>query len=554
MADLRTLQDYNAIAYMADRYGRFTPDVNSKIIRWAQNEDVFYTKAGKRFINRLYDINDDVDFQDNCVICGRRARNWVVCNRCIDDFIEIDESMADDYYEPARRQQRSNDYQRQSAHGRRKSEIGPKWASGKLIIGIISIMLFMFISFQSCAAGLVNAVSSNGESSGSFGFMCALLMLVAGITGIIVRKNGTKPNVVVAVIYYLAFLIASVGAGSYSDLKIWGIVSFIFGAVYLFSVIDSDNMIKAAIPSLVLFIVCVILMLTGSGKNKNKVQTDSLSDMTVTGDAGTTQNNDIAGNGTVVQETSSGAIPSIQEAVLLDNSGVMVKAVEMVDDTIFGPALKLYIENNSDKNVVVGCDALIVNDYMITDLFSATVSPGMKSNETLNLLASELSAAGIEKIGKIEIYFKLIDPDTWQEIYKSECVTLQTSDFAYMDTVPNDVGKEILNQEGLKIVAKYVDENSFWGKSILLYVENTSGRKLCVQVDNMSINGYMIQPIFSSIVYPGKKAISDITLLQSDLDMNGITSVDDVALTFNVFDPETFENVFTTEAISFSTH
>lgn len=37
--------------------------------------------------------------------------------------------------------------------------------NGKLVIGIISIVLFVLVGMQSCAAGLSNALSSNGEVS-----------------------------------------------------------------------------------------------------------------------------------------------------------------------------------------------------------------------------------------------------------------------------------------------------------------------------------------------------------------------------------------------------
>lgn len=87
-----------------------------------------------------------------------------------------------------------------------------------------------------------------------------------------------------------------------------------------------------------------------------------------------------------------------------------------------------------------------------------------------------------------------------------------------MDTTPNDAGTELYNQNGIKIVGKTVDENSFWGTAILLYIENTSGENVEINVDNMSVDGFMLSPIFSTTVYNGKKAIDDITLLQSDLE------------------------------------
>ena len=61
--------------------------------------------------------------------------------------------------------------------------------TAKLVIGIISIVLFGLILFQSCAAGIGNSLEGNGETSGSSGVFLALCMLIAGIVGIATRKG-----------------------------------------------------------------------------------------------------------------------------------------------------------------------------------------------------------------------------------------------------------------------------------------------------------------------------------------------------------------------------
>lgn len=104
--------------------------------------------------------------------------------------------------------------------------------TAKLVIGIISIVLFLIIAFQSCAAGLGNALEGNGESSGSAGFFVALCMLVAGIVGICTRK-GLGGGIVSGCFYAVGGLVGIANYGSYSDLMIWSILSFIFALVYI---------------------------------------------------------------------------------------------------------------------------------------------------------------------------------------------------------------------------------------------------------------------------------------------------------------------------------
>ena len=251
------------------------------------------------------------------------------------------------------------------------------------------------------------------------------------------------------------------------------------------------------------------------------------------------------------ENSSSKADVSIDESVIVDQDGIKIIATEYVSDSIMGDGLKLLVENNSDKDYTVGCDALIVNDYMITDLFVSEIAAGKKANETMYLSSSSLSAAGIENVGKIEMYFHAYDSEL-NYLFKNVYTELHTSEFDNMDTTPNDAGTELYNENGIKIVGKTVDEDSFWGTAILLYTENTSGKNVGISVDDMSINGFMMSPFFSTTVYDGKKSIDEITVFSSDLEANGIESIEDVELKFHIYDADSYSTIADSDTITFT--
>lgn len=94
----------------------------------------------------------------------------------------------------------------------------------KLVSGILSIILFVEVTFQSCAAGVVNALEENGGSSGSVGFFVAILMLAGGIVSVASRKSVKKGgNIALLILFGLAALMGFAGYGNYSDLVIWSI-------------------------------------------------------------------------------------------------------------------------------------------------------------------------------------------------------------------------------------------------------------------------------------------------------------------------------------------
>lgn len=307
-----------------------------------------------------------------------------------------------------------------------------------------------------------------------------------------------------------------------------------------------ENLMKKSIIPILLLSIAI----TGCGSSTS-AEPKEVSTISVNTEPETTQDKEesSAPEETVIPENEIG---SIEEQVLLDQDGLKVTAKEMITDSFWGEGIKLLIENNTEKNIGLGCNALIVNDYMISDLFSSTIAAGKKSNENLYFSSSALEAAGITNIGQIEIYFHVFDGDSYETIKDYDCVTIKTSNFDSMDTTVADEGEELLNQNGIRIVGKYVDENSFWGTAVLLYIENTSGKNVGINCDDMSINGFMVSPFFSSTVYDGKKAIDDITIMSSDLEENDIEKIEEIELKFHIYDSDSYSTIFDSEPISFS--
>lgn len=92
----------------------------------------------------------------------------------------------------------------------------------KLVSGILSIILSVFVIFQSAAAGLSNSLEGNGEIGGSAGVLVALALLAGGIVSIVLRNKDVKiANFPVLIIFALGALFGFLLAGSYSDLRIW---------------------------------------------------------------------------------------------------------------------------------------------------------------------------------------------------------------------------------------------------------------------------------------------------------------------------------------------
>lgn len=103
----------------------------------------------------------------------------------------------------------------------------------KLVLGIVSMVLFVFIVLQSCAAGVNNTLEENGEVGGTAGLLLGICMLVAAIVGVATRKGGKGGAYTAGGFYLAGGVLGLVCAGSYTDLYIWSTLSLAFGVVFI---------------------------------------------------------------------------------------------------------------------------------------------------------------------------------------------------------------------------------------------------------------------------------------------------------------------------------
>lgn len=111
----------------------------------------------------------------------------------------------------------------------------------------------------------------------------------------------------------------------------------------------------------------------------------------------------------------------------------------------------------------------------------------------------------------------------------------------------------ILDEKGLKITAKSLDYDGWYGPELKLLIENNSEYNLTVQCRNSSVNGYMVDTLISCTVASGKKANDELTIYSSSLEMCGIETIADIEFSFHVFSSDSWERFLDSEPISIKT-
>lgn len=244
---------------------------------------------------------------------------------------------------------------------------------------------------------------------------------------------------------------------------------------------------------------------------------------------------------------------AIEEQVLLEQDGIKITAKELSNDSFWGPEVKLLVENTSSQSVTVQLRDVSVNGIMMEPMFSTDVAAGKKVNDSITFMNSEFEEAGITIIQNMEFSFHVFDTESWDTVFDSETIYLATNADGMVEQEVDKEGQLVLEQDGISVVIKEVDStDSFWGADIYVYIENTSDRNVTVQARSVSINGFMVEPMFSCDVVAGKQAYDSLTFLESNLTENGIESIDNMEISFHIFDTENWNTIFDSEQISVS--
>lgn len=244
---------------------------------------------------------------------------------------------------------------------------------------------------------------------------------------------------------------------------------------------------------------------------------------------------------------------TIEEQVIFEGNDIKVTATGLTNDDFFGPSVTVLIENNSSNNITVQSRYSSVNGVMIDSLLSADVVAGKKTNDTISFSADSLEIAGITTIKDIELSLHIIDAESWDTLIDTDIITINTSADSSIVQEYDNSGLLAYDSDGIKIVIKNLNSSSsLWGSDVHVYIENNTDENITVQARDVSLNGFMVDPIFSCDVLSGKRAFDTITFMESDLTDNNISDITDLELKFHIINLESWDLIKDTDVIGVS--
>ena len=270
----------------------------------------------------------------------------------------------------------------------------------------------------------------------------------------------------------------------------------------------------------------------------------------VNGDSSVNAGNETESNNVNDKDEDSAKEITVTETVLYDVEGVKVTATGY-EDGWMGPEIKILVENNSTKNVLVTSASVSVNGYMMpTAVLYAEVAAGKKSNETMTIMSSELDQSGITVLSELQFYLQIQNPESWETLATSDLLTLTTSAAPYEQQV-DDSGDVLYDSDGIRIICKGLMQDIIWDGTVVFYMENNSGKEVSIYAENVSVNGFMQDVGLWSDLRPNTKIISGMSMIDlSDLEIENIDQIKNIEFNLRVVDAITWEDIKVTDVLT----
>lgn len=132
------------------------------------------------------------------------------------------------------------------------------------------------------------------------------------------------------------------------------------------------------------------------------------------------------------------------------------------------------------------------------------------------------------------------DPIQLDEVIVDTSNDVTSDDTVEIPAITDPTIDQVLyDADGITIVCKgFVpgSEDGWDNPKVKFLITNDTDKNITVQVRDVSVNGFMIDPTCSEDVAAGKKMNGDMSWLQMYFDKNGITEVETIKFYFHIYE------------------
>ncbi|MBP5750944.1 MAG: DUF4878 domain-containing protein [Firmicutes bacterium] len=241
----------------------------------------------------------------------------------------------------------------------------------------------------------------------------------------------------------------------------------------------------------------------------------------------------------------------ISDTVLLDNDDVTVTVQGGGADEWGNINFSVLCENKTDKDLTFRLEDLVVNGWYVGGSLYQDVAAGKSAVGDLDIWASDMETIGLENPDKVTAQVQVYNEEEWwDDIYMvDEPVTFYPTELADSDiTVPERpaASDEIVLADDDNFTMILVDNGTgeWGGFNIRAYIKNKTDKPIYVDWEDVSMNGFMIDPYCGMTIPAGQQAMNEISFAVNEMEEAGIETVENIEFTLQVSDDTTGEELF----------
>lgn len=237
-------------------------------------------------------------------------------------------------------------------------------------------------------------------------------------------------------------------------------------------------------------------------------------------------------------------LETIEEQVLFDEAGVKVTVNSIVSSANYGKGIEFTMENTTDQALTFDCKKLIVNGIMTPDHFGDRVQPGDSTSAVAYFGTGMYEYLGIDNVGEIILQFDCYDAD-YKSVYKSDMISVKTSEYENMDTEVDFDGEKLYEGNGMTIYGKIARDDVF-ENALLYYIENDTDSEYLFKAEGLTINDVFNENIYGFTMCENSGKLYYLEFEPEVLEDEGITSGAVFEMDFMIADRADLTSIFET--------
>ena len=248
---------------------------------------------------------------------------------------------------------------------------------------------------------------------------------------------------------------------------------------------------------------------------------------------GNTQN---TGSDTQNPQSDSDEV-TVEEQTIFDDQGIkaVVKGYDKFENEMLSldHVLLIDVTNSTGKDISFGLRHCSINGYMIQSNYNYTIEAGKTDTYPAVFDNSKLEALGITTIADYEFCIVAEDDKTYETLVESDPISIKTSAYEGFEYTYDESGTVLYDADGIKIIAKDLEDNDYFGPCVNLYVANDTDKNISVSVASGSVNGKEVNDFyFGSDAFAGKRSIDLLSIGEEEQP----EKIESLTLSFSIYD------------------